>query len=104
MSELSEASFKWMPPGEPIMGKTYRADGYTYKDLPRVSIEIFQEFVELVGGENLVWLSYAKYIQGDAQKVRGQVLVSPEGMKKILKRHSEFDEARQAELKGSGDG
>ena len=68
-----------LPPGEPIPGKTYRADGWVYRDLPRMAPEYFEKLVALIGEDNIVWLSRADY--GDTQ--RGQMLVSPAGMENL---------------------
>lgn len=53
--------------------------GWVYRDLPRMVPELFYKFVELVGEENLHWLTMANY--GDT--LRGQVLISPVGMEKL---------------------
>lgn len=68
-----------LPPGEPVKGKTYRADDYSYRDLPRMSKENFDQFREIAGDENLVWLSLASY----GSEKRGQVLISPDGMRRL---------------------
>ena len=43
-----------LPAGEPVKGKTYRADGWTYRDLPNLSIENFYKFVQIIGDDNLL--------------------------------------------------
>lgn len=68
-----------LPAGEPIEGKTYRADGWIYRDLPRMSHEYFDKFVELVGEENIAWITLADY----GFTKRGQLLISPTGMANI---------------------
>lgn len=68
-------SFVWLPPGEPVPGQTYRADGWSYHDLPRFSPDMWDEFLGRMDGENYVLLTLADY--GDSK--RGQILVSPEG-------------------------
>jgi hypothetical protein len=68
-----------MPNSEPFPGKTYIADGWVYRDLPRLSYEMFDKFVDIVGEENMVWLTEADY--GDSK--RGQLLVSPAGMERV---------------------
>lgn len=52
---------------------------WTYKDLPRMVPELFYTFIEIVGEENLHWVTMANY--GDT--LRGQVLISPVGMEKL---------------------
>lgn len=49
---------------------------WTYKDLPRMTHEVFSEFVDVVGEENLHWLTVADY----GPTIRGRVLISPAGM------------------------
>lgn len=70
--------------GEPIKGKTYLADGWVYRDLPRLTQKTMQDFIDLVGEENVVFLTFAKYTNEDVTTVRGQILISPEGQSKIL--------------------
>lgn len=82
-----DAGWLGTPSGEPVNGKTYRADGWVYRDLPRMAAEYFDQLVALIGDENIVWLSLADY---GATK-RGQLLISPSGMKNI----SAYNGARQ---------
>jgi len=58
---------------------------WTYKDLPRMVPELFYKFIEIVGENNLHWLSMANY--GDT--LRGQVLISPDGMEILRKFNDE---------------
>ena len=74
MSE--DAGWFGCPPGEPVQGKTYRADGYVYQDLPRMTPEYFDELVSIIGADNIVWLSQADY----GSTKRGQMLISPAGI------------------------
>lgn len=69
-----------MPLGEPFPGETLRADGWEYRDLPRMTPEDFDQFVTLVGKENIRWLAMANYPDGTR---RGQLLVSPKGLEKV---------------------
>lgn len=66
--------------GEPVKGKTYIADGWVYRDLPRMAPWAFDAFIDLIGPDNLVWLSLADY---GASK-RGQCLISPAGQQRML--------------------
>jgi hypothetical protein len=72
-----------LPPGEPIKGKTYMADGWTYGDLPRMAPAFFDQFVEIVGAENLRWLTLANYGGPNGPSKRGQYLMSPEGQDRL---------------------
>ena len=55
---------------------------WTYKDLPRMTPELKDEFVELIGEENIKWITFAEYDDGS---VRGQVILSPIAMAAIEK-------------------
>jgi len=68
--------------GEPFATRSYFAEGYVYRDLPKMSPEYFDKFIELVGEENIVWLTLADY----GHSKRGQLLLSPEGQQKIMDR------------------
>lgn len=68
-----------LPEGEPIPGKAYIADGWKYRDLPRMSYDMWDLFVGIVGEGNYVELSLADY--GDSK--RGQLLISPGGMSNL---------------------
>lgn len=78
-------SFRDSPPGEPIPGKTYRADGWQYVDLPtRLSHEMKGHFFDVIGDGNSVIL--AETVHRDWW--RGQILISPEGQEN-MRRHTE---------------
>lgn len=68
-----------IPDTEPFPNETLMADGWEYRDLPRMTPEFFNQFVELVGKENIRWLSMANYSDGTR---RGQLLVSPIGLER----------------------
>lgn len=38
-----------LPDGEPFPGETLRADGWVYRDLPRMTPEWFDKFVNAAG-------------------------------------------------------
>lgn len=67
--------------------------GWVYRDLPRMSPELFDKFIEIVGDENIKWLTKADY--GDSK--RGQLMVNPEG----LRRAAEYAKANSG---ASGEG
>ena len=50
---------------------------WTYKDLPRMTPEVKDDFVAMIGEENIQWITFADYDDGS---VRGQVLLSPVAM------------------------
>ncbi len=53
---------------------------WTYRDLPQMLSAFMTGFIELVGEENLHWITRASYPNG---MERGQVLISPAGMERI---------------------
>lgn len=63
------------------LGKSIPAElgfpDWTYKDLPRMLPSVKDEFVALVGEDNIKWITFASYDDGS---VRGQVLLSPTAM------------------------
>lgn len=70
-----------MPPGEPIPGETYRADGWQYIDMPaRLSFGMKDKLFGIIGEGNVVTL--AETIGPDFW--RGQILVSPDGQARLL--------------------
>lgn len=52
MAEHPSFQSPFIPPGEPVPGKTYRADGWAYIDPPtRFSPEAWDGLMDLIGGE-----------------------------------------------------
>lgn len=73
-------SNSFLPPGEPIKGKTYRADGWAYLDIPRMDPEIWKLFLDILSVEEYVLLAYSTGESKEHEKwIRGQILVSPVG-------------------------
>jgi hypothetical protein len=60
--------------GEELGGIVGRPD-WLYHDLPRMSQEQIDEFINRVGEDNIFWLTFADYGNG---QMRGQCLISPE--------------------------
>lgn len=57
--------------------------GWSYRDLPQMTVELFERFIELAGEDNLRWLTVAERVwEGNTTK-RGQVMISPKGMQNI---------------------
>ena len=80
MSDLKRFMDSWpLPEGEPFPGETLRADGWVYRDLPRLTYDAFDLFVSIVGEDNIRWLTRADY--GNA--TRGQCFISPDGMRNM---------------------
>lgn len=68
-----------LPECEPFPGEAIRADGWVYRDLPRMSPEAFDLFTQIVGDENMRWLTFADY----GKSKRGQVFISPAGIDRM---------------------
>lgn len=66
-----------LPDSEPFPGETLLADGWVYRDLPRLTPEAMEKFVGIVTEGEIRWLTKARYPDGS---VRGQLLISPKGM------------------------
>lgn len=58
----------------------WKAEGWQYGDLPKLSREEFEKFRNLVGDENLRWLSFATY---GPDSIRGQYFISPKGKENL---------------------
>jgi hypothetical protein len=69
-----------IPQSEPFPGETLIADGWVYRDLPRMTTDAFEKLWNIVGHDQTRFLTFAKYPDG---AVRGQVLISPAGMKRL---------------------
>jgi hypothetical protein len=78
---MAEFTEMFLPPGEPIKGKTYIADGWVYRGTPQMLPEFWGRLLGIIGPDNYVVLTKAEY-EGGKWK-RGQLLVSPEGMGNI---------------------
>lgn len=80
MQEIDDRGWSnLMPPGEPVKGKTYRADGWFYRDVPWTTVANFDRLLGIIGDGHFVVLASTK---GNGL-TRGQVLVSPEGMARV---------------------
>lgn len=65
---------------EPFPGETLIADGWVYRDLPRLTQDAFDKFLGILGAENARFMTFARYPD---QSVRGQLLMSPAGMDRL---------------------
>jgi hypothetical protein len=64
------------------MGFTDHRSDWVYRDLPRMKEEFFDLFLNIVGNENISWLTQAEYQEDGYRSRRGQLLVSPEGIER----------------------
>lgn len=77
-------SFEGLPPGEPVAGKTYRADGWSYMDTPKFTPDMWKLLLGVIGDGEYVVLAMSECRSPNdpsAGWVRGQLLVSPQGQK-----------------------
>ena len=80
MTELPEVICS-LPPGEPVEGETLLEDGWVYRDIPgRLSYEAWDLLLSIIGKGNYRVL--AMTIGPDWK--RGQLMISPEGMKSMI--------------------
>jgi len=61
------------------LGASVGKPDWIYRDLPRMKPELLAEFKEIVGQDNLHWVTFADY----GETVRGQILISPAGMERM---------------------
>jgi hypothetical protein len=69
-----------IPQSEPFPGETLIADGWIYRDVPKMSQENFNRLLDILGAENVRFLTFARYPD---KTVRGQFLLSPAGMERV---------------------
>ena len=63
------------------MAKALGFPDWKYKDLPRMTPEFNIEFRQIVGEENIKWITFATYPKSGT--CRGQILISPAGMTRL---------------------
>jgi len=68
-----------LPQVEPFSGETLLADGWQYRDLPRMTQDAFDCLLDIIGEGNVRWLSFARY----GSTVRGQCFISPAGIENM---------------------
>lgn len=63
--------------------------GWIYGDLPKLNRENFDKFLDIVGENNIKWLTLAQYPtnfgkwNNKVELFRGQYMLSPEGKERI---------------------
>jgi hypothetical protein len=68
---------------EPFPGETLIADGWQYRDLPRMTEDALETLTSIIGAENMRWLTKARYETENGVAVRGQCLISPTGFERM---------------------
>ena len=82
---MEDELLQWNPLGdcEPIVGKTYIADGWKYRDFNKMPAPDWDNLLTTIGEDNYVLLTYAEY--NDRALKRGQMLISPVGFDNLQK-------------------
>ncbi len=83
-----------LPQVEPIDGKTYRADGWIYLDMPRSVRSFWNEF-EAVAASGLVYISKFQF-QDDSQAAL--LMLHPDSAARIVAFIQEWRKTRGAEV------
>lgn len=83
-----------MPTSEPFKGETLIGDGWQYRDLPRMTEDALSTLMNIIGAENVRWLTQARYETEEGVAVRGQCLISPDGFKR-MRAHSALNRAEK---------
>lgn len=87
MAEHPSFSSPLIPPGEPVEGESYRADGWAYIDPPGLfSPEAWDALLGHFGEGEVVILAGTSGFMADGRPFkRGQLLVSPKGMEAVAR-------------------
>lgn len=73
-------SFRQLPPGEPVPGHTYRADGWMYLVVPSVTVGQWNAMLVTAGEDEVVLMSY-DFTPTTIEN--GRLLISPTGQARI---------------------
>ena len=65
---------------EQSLAKSLGKPDWTYRDLPRMHPEALDSLIQIIGEDEIFWITSAEYKDGS---VRGQILISPLGMKAL---------------------
>jgi hypothetical protein len=87
MEDLAGAIARLLKSQEKEIAESMGVPDWTYRDLPWAPADFYPKFIEVVGEENFKFLAKTERANGDW---RGQILVSPEGMERILMRTKEL--------------
>lgn len=69
---------------EPVPGKTYRADGWAYVDMPPASPAVWEEVMTTLGEDVVVLAETRIKKDGVLHSIRGQFLLSPKGQEMAI--------------------
>lgn len=64
---------------EQALAKSLGKPDWTYRDLPRMTRESLDRMIQIIGEEEIYWITFADY----GESVRGQLLISPVGMEAL---------------------
>jgi hypothetical protein len=76
---------------EQEMAEIIGGPGWVYKDIPWSTQEVFEGFMKVAGSDNIKLIALSsRGIEGKTY-VRGQAVISPEGMANMLAYHKEHN-------------
>jgi hypothetical protein len=65
------------------LAKSMGKPDWTYFDLPNMSLEYFEQLRDIIGQDDIYFITYMNRVQDGISWHRGQVLISPTGMDNI---------------------
>lgn len=74
-------SFQGLPDGEPVEGRTFRADGWAYVDMPAWALQSWWDKARALFGEGEYFVLAESSMDG---YWRGQLLLSPLAVDKFI--------------------
>lgn len=91
----SQAFLDFNPFGdsEPFPGETLVADGWKYRDFPKMKEEFWNELLGLLGDGNYRLITFAIYRHDGDTYMRGQMFIAPKGFENA----KAWSEARKPE-------
>ena len=72
-----------VPEVEPFVNETLVADGWEYRDIPRLSPIWWDRVLAAIGPENYRVLAMSSGVTDKGSWARGQVFISPKGLKNL---------------------
>lgn len=65
-------------------------EGWVYKDIDWCFADIFDEVADIIGPDNLIYLAGSSKIHNGREAMRGQFLISEEGIRNLEKWRANF--------------
>lgn len=83
MAEHPSFQSPFVRPGEPVPGKTYRADGWQHLDTPRMNEEFWNDLLRIIGTGEFHLLSGGEMRRRTGVERWGTIMISPVGQERI---------------------